>query len=44
MWLPITKAEPVCQNVILLFPVRETAKYVGEGTAVGENGSLRNVK
>lgn len=44
MWLPITKAKPLCQNVILLFPVCETAKYAGDGTAVGENGSLRNVK
>lgn len=44
MWLPITKAEPVCQNVILLFSVRESAKYTGERIAVDENGSLRNVK
>lgn len=44
MWLPITNAKLLCQNVILLFSVRETAKYAGEGTAVSENGSLRNVK
>lgn len=37
-------SEPLCQNVILLFSVCETAKYAEERTAVDENGNMRREK